>query len=168
MYCKYCGKQIDDDSTFCKYCGKSLEDSTNSSQNPTKSIKSLFNLDKRRIDIILAVVLWLIIAALVSVINQDIFSFGENFGVFLITLGIVGILYWFYNNHCKYKIHFFNKSDTTKTKIAKYIYIAYTAFFPLVLMPNTFCHEEFFADFVSFWLFPTLCICGIYYYLKKD
>jgi ABC-type dipeptide/oligopeptide/nickel transport system permease component len=24
MFCKYCGKQIDDDSTFCKHCGKSL------------------------------------------------------------------------------------------------------------------------------------------------
>lgn len=22
MYCKYCGKQIDDDSKFCKYCGE--------------------------------------------------------------------------------------------------------------------------------------------------
>ena len=23
MYCKHCGKEIDDNSTFCKYCGKS-------------------------------------------------------------------------------------------------------------------------------------------------
>ena len=22
MYCKHCGKEIDDNSTFCKYCGK--------------------------------------------------------------------------------------------------------------------------------------------------
>lgn len=30
MYCKYCGKPIDDDSTFCKYCGKSLNLKDNS------------------------------------------------------------------------------------------------------------------------------------------
>lgn len=24
MYCKFCGKEIDNDSTFCKHCGKSL------------------------------------------------------------------------------------------------------------------------------------------------
>ena len=24
IYCKYCGKQIDEDSKFCKYCGKEL------------------------------------------------------------------------------------------------------------------------------------------------
>lgn len=27
MYCKYCGKQIDDNSKFCKYCGKQLAES---------------------------------------------------------------------------------------------------------------------------------------------
>ena len=24
MLCKYCGKEIEDDSEFCRYCGKSL------------------------------------------------------------------------------------------------------------------------------------------------
>lgn len=24
MYCKYCGKYIDKDSSFCRYCGKPL------------------------------------------------------------------------------------------------------------------------------------------------
>ena len=27
MYCKHCGKQIDDNSSFCKYCGKQLKES---------------------------------------------------------------------------------------------------------------------------------------------
>ena len=26
MYCKFCGKEIDDNSKFCKYCGKQLVD----------------------------------------------------------------------------------------------------------------------------------------------
>ena len=25
VFCKYCGKKIDEDSKFCKYCGKNLE-----------------------------------------------------------------------------------------------------------------------------------------------
>lgn len=24
MYCKYCGKKIDDDSLFCQYCGRRI------------------------------------------------------------------------------------------------------------------------------------------------
>ncbi len=24
MYCKYCGKQIDDDSCYCRHCGKNV------------------------------------------------------------------------------------------------------------------------------------------------
>lgn len=30
MYCKHCGKEIDDNSTFCKYCGKSQGANSNS------------------------------------------------------------------------------------------------------------------------------------------
>lgn len=29
MYCKYCGKQIEEDSLFCKHCGENLRDSRN-------------------------------------------------------------------------------------------------------------------------------------------
>lgn len=29
MYCKHCGKEIDDNSSFCKYCGKSQESKSN-------------------------------------------------------------------------------------------------------------------------------------------
>lgn len=39
MYCKYCGKVIDNDSTFCMYCGKSLSNNTNEEQISAK-IKS--------------------------------------------------------------------------------------------------------------------------------
>lgn len=29
MYCKHCGKQIDDNSQFCKFCGKQLTETKN-------------------------------------------------------------------------------------------------------------------------------------------
>lgn len=31
MYCRFCGKKIEDDSRFCKYCGRKLESSSNCS-----------------------------------------------------------------------------------------------------------------------------------------
>ncbi|MCC8141588.1 MAG: zinc ribbon domain-containing protein [Lachnospiraceae bacterium] len=34
MFCRYCGKEIDNDAVFCKYCGKSL---TNDSTNENRS-----------------------------------------------------------------------------------------------------------------------------------
>lgn len=36
MYCKYCGKEISDDSVFCQFCGKKMNDGTISSINYEK------------------------------------------------------------------------------------------------------------------------------------
>lgn len=36
MYCKYCGKEISDDSVFCQFCGKKVNDGTISSINHEK------------------------------------------------------------------------------------------------------------------------------------
>lgn len=33
MYCKYCGKSIDEDSSFCRYCGKPLHENLNITPN---------------------------------------------------------------------------------------------------------------------------------------
>ena len=57
MYCKYCGKQIDDDSSFCKYCGKVLENSTFSNPSSFKII-SLKWLVILIVWIILNIALW--------------------------------------------------------------------------------------------------------------
>lgn len=43
MFCKYCGKEIDNDALFCNHCGKEQEnrdtkDAKSSSQNPLFSI----------------------------------------------------------------------------------------------------------------------------------
>ena len=36
MYCKYCGKEIANDSVFCQFCGKKLNDGTIYSINQEK------------------------------------------------------------------------------------------------------------------------------------
>lgn len=38
MYCKHCGKQIDDNSTFCNHCGKQLVEKKKSPLNLTSPI----------------------------------------------------------------------------------------------------------------------------------
>ncbi len=37
MFCKYCGKEIDDNAVFCKYCGKKLKDSSDSESSENRS-----------------------------------------------------------------------------------------------------------------------------------
>lgn len=39
MFCKYCGKVIDDDSTFCSYCGMSLNSSTISDSSKEEKLE---------------------------------------------------------------------------------------------------------------------------------
>lgn len=39
MYCRYCGKQIDDNSIFCEHCGKSQGINNNSVSNNSTSNK---------------------------------------------------------------------------------------------------------------------------------
>ena len=41
MYCKHCGKEIDEDSKFCRYCGQKLTDNYNNDTEST-SLVSLF------------------------------------------------------------------------------------------------------------------------------
>ena len=47
MYCKYCGKKIDNDSIFCSYCGKNISskiaknnDFENSDYEPVRTVKN--------------------------------------------------------------------------------------------------------------------------------
>lgn len=39
MYCKYCGKEIADDSKFCQHCGSKQDDATPKTNEPKKVIE---------------------------------------------------------------------------------------------------------------------------------
>lgn len=39
MYCKYCGHQIDDDSTFCQFCGKMQVSNVKTTENKSVAIQ---------------------------------------------------------------------------------------------------------------------------------
>jgi predicted RNA-binding Zn-ribbon protein involved in translation (DUF1610 family) len=48
MYCKFCGKQIDDNSQFCPKCGKQLSEQTNETVPQTQTVRTtVTNTDSR-------------------------------------------------------------------------------------------------------------------------
>lgn len=40
MYCKFCGKEISDDSKFCCYCGQQVSEVHNNSKNEHSDVKN--------------------------------------------------------------------------------------------------------------------------------
>ena len=54
MYCKHCGKEIDDNSKFCQYCGKSLESNT---INYFESIKTFISSNKKTVKIVIGILI---------------------------------------------------------------------------------------------------------------
>ena len=161
MYCKYCGKQIDDDSKFCKECGRSLDSITSSPSN----YESFF---KKHIVLIALIVIWYIVAYVYSSAYYDKEDIGIIFGMYLVTPIIIGLFYWVYKHNCKYHIQLFNKADSTKIKLLKYAYLAYTFIVPFVCSDGL--GYDYFVYFVIMgivWLVPTLIICGIYYFIQS-
>ena len=159
MYCKYCGKQIDDDSKFCKECGKSL----NHIDSYSNGYMGLF---QKHLVLIALVVIWYIIGYLYSYAYYD--NSGIIYGLYLVTSIIIGLLYWIYKQNCKYQIKLFNKADSTKVKLLKYAYLAYTYFIPFSCSDGL--GNDYFVYFIILglvWLAPTLIVCSIYYYIQS-
>ena len=168
MYCKHCGKQIDDDSTFCKYCGKSLSGVTNLPS-------SLIGLFKQRTVFVALLVIWILLASVISAhcssgnYNHSI-PFIASFSSLLATLVLFSLIYWSYKNLCKFHITLINKSDSVKVKLAKYTYLAYTYFVPFYVVIGA-CEVSsgiliYYVVLAFLWLIPTLVICSIYYIYK--
>lgn len=168
MYCKHCGKQIDDDSTFCKYCGKSLSGVINLPS-------SLINLLKLRPVFVALLAIWILIALVVSAdcsSGRHDYStpFIASFSSLLATLLIFCLIYHSYKKLCKYHITLINKSDSVKIKLAKFTYLTYTYCIPFICIYFTTNDNLgillYYLALPYFWLIPTLVICGIYYFYK--
>jgi hypothetical protein len=178
MYCKYCGKQIDDDSVFCQHCGKSLSGIIQSSNY----LKSFFK--KHFVFSVLLIIWYLIVIIIVcgnSYSNQYYGSssydynkrldFGKAlllFFSFTFTAVIIAFLYWLFKNKCKYHFVFFDKTDTVLIKVLKYAFLAYTYLAPFIwLAVAEFYIEVYFGFMFLFWLVPALIIWLIYYCVKS-
>lgn len=159
MYCKYCGKQIDEDSSFCKHCENNLEVTTNPSDN-------YIGFFKRNFVVIALVIAWYIFGFFYSLTYYD--NWGIIFGMYLVTPILYGVLYWLYTHYCNYPIRLFDKSDSSWMKWVKYAYLIYTIIIPFACSDGL--GEEYFIYFVILgivWLVPTLIICGLYYLDKS-
>ena len=165
MYCKYCGKQIDDDSVFCQYCGKSLSGIIQSSNH----LKSFI---KRHFVFSILLIIWCLIVTIIassSSYSKD-FDFSEALSLFFsftLTAVIIAFLYWLFNK-CKYHFVFFDKTDTVFVKVLKYAFLAYTYLAPFIWVAAAeFYIGPYFGFMFLFWLVPALVIWLIYYCVKS-
>ena len=131
MYCKHCGKEIDDNSKFCKYCGKQLVDkkkiiveftkpkSIENSQTYLKRLGnkySLFYKILKEKDDVWAIVLvgivaivWIffltfgIIGGLLSLFSINLNDVPESYGVIIGLIITLILLNWFVNFYIKHE-----------------------------------------------------------------
>ncbi len=131
MYCKHCGREIDDNSEFCKYCGKQLVDkkkiiveftkpkSIENSQTYLKRLGnkySLFYKILKEKDDVWAIVLvgivaivWIffltfgIIGGLLSLLSVNSNDVPESYGVIIGLIITLILLNWFVNFYIKHE-----------------------------------------------------------------
>lgn len=81
MYCKHCGKLIDEDSSFCKHCGRKLSDGERSHSSTTKvGLKEKFTSLPQKYQIAMIVyAIWLLGWICVLIGNLDERHFAEQY-----------------------------------------------------------------------------------------
>lgn len=74
MECKYCGKEIPDDSTFCPDCGKPINNIKSSYNGLKFNILSLKSLSLKSILVIIAIGIWMLVLQNLGIIpvTQDV------------------------------------------------------------------------------------------------
>ena len=171
MFCKHCGKEIDDNSTFCKHCGKPLNDVTTQSEMPFWEKKFLTYLLHFIIGVVVLII-WLYLVSLASEsLNKASYRLVMN--AFRLTALIVFIVYLISRVSFKNRIILFNKSDSPENKLKKYLYIFYTLIIPFICMlivdrlirEGSYEAKDIIMYFVLFaflWIVPTVAICSRY------
>lgn len=76
MYCRNCGKQIEDDSVFCKYCGKTIVSETPLSKNKGISTRFL-ELSKGKQIALIVYGIWFLIWLCILIANANSYNFTE-------------------------------------------------------------------------------------------
>lgn len=85
MYCKHCGKEIDDNSTFCKHCGKQINDTYIPKATPAKAVaptKTIVNTktnENRRTCLQLAIASFALLVIIIIVFSIVIHNSGMDF-----------------------------------------------------------------------------------------
>jgi len=105
MYCKFCGKEIDQDSLFCKHCGTNLSSDVSSSKDSLKglsSLKSWFtSLSKGKQICMMIYFLWFWIAFVICSSEDD---FIVLFPILVIIIPAALLMLWYAYTHKWFKI----------------------------------------------------------------
>lgn len=104
MYCKFCGKEIDHDSTFCKHCGNDLSSDRRSSSTNLRGISSLkswfTSLSKGKQICLMIYFLWFWVALVIYSSERD---FVASFTVAVIIIPAALFMLWYAYSHKWFK-----------------------------------------------------------------
>ena len=161
MYCKHCGKQIDDNSEYCRYCGTDLSN---------KVLPGIPNITTRYKKLICLGVLWIFL----SFASSEGWICGFLVSAFLIPLTMVSILYLL-SKVGKFSVNLlWNTNDSRKVKKWKVVYYLASATILLFIL-NDSSHQDrnyrimdLIFGSVFLWGIVTLIICVVTLYLKKS
>lgn len=93
MYCKSCGKQIDNDSLFCSFCGIKQKTSESIKDNRIEDTATLYDLTYKREENALIVGINLLVISLIFAIGGPIqLKNTEFFGQFIAALSIISLV----------------------------------------------------------------------------
>ena len=104
MYCKFCGKEIDQDSTFCKHCGADLSSDRYSSSTNLKGISNLktwfTGMSKKKQICLMLYFLWFWIAFVIFSTERD---FIVSFTIAVIIIPAALLMLWYAYSHKWFK-----------------------------------------------------------------
>ena len=167
MFCKYCGYEIDDDSSFCKNCGKSLVEESHKDSNND------FGFLKKNSLVISLMAIWLLFAAIYSIERAADFvyvltSFFVFFLVFCLTIAVFLLFFWLCDKYCKIKFLFPARSESLSARIIKISYVLYSLVIPFICMSGSGDIESYLIKMLKFWVIPTIIIFLFSYFSKSN
>jgi len=144
MYCKFCGKEIDQDSLFCKHCGTSLSSDTTSSKGSLKGISNLkswfTSLSKGKQICLMVYFLWFWIAFVVCS-SED--NFIVAFPILVIIIPAALLMLWYAYTHKWFKR---NRNVPTVSNYTQSPAVADTIMSPEKSIIKTYSLTEFAAE----------------------
>lgn len=93
MYCRYCGKLVEDDSAFCKYCGNNLVSEIIVKKESENFITKFNSFSESKQIFILFFILWVLLVLLFLILYLELNSRYEDIPFFITSLLIVVLPY---------------------------------------------------------------------------
>jgi uncharacterized membrane protein YvbJ len=99
MFCKYCGKNIPNNSEFCEHCGSNLTNGNSVSQvldRKRDNDSGNYVAKIKKVGILFAV--WIVSFGIINMLND---SYGEEFGNFIVSVALASLIIFLWNRISK-------------------------------------------------------------------